>query len=101
MRAQPDGAKAVADTRWAWPVWSMGQTRVLLICPDCGHEASERADTLRNLSFYACPADGCDYRFEIMATAPRDYAHSLTVACKKLYAAFHGGTWPRVGPRLR
>jgi hypothetical protein len=70
-----------------------------LICPDCGYETTESADTLRSMAFYSCPEDGCDYRFEIVA-AP-DYAKGFADACKRLYAALSAMSRPRSGQGFR
>lgn len=62
--------------------------RILLICPDCGHENSEYADVLRGKRMYYCGGDGCDYIFDL--AGPR-YAvgRGFVEACKKFYAAIY------------
>jgi hypothetical protein len=62
--------------------------RIVMICPDCGQENSELAETLRGLRFYACSGEGCDYSFDL-AGAGKRAANSLSEACKKFYAAFY------------
>jgi len=62
--------------------------RIVMICPNCGQENSEFAETLRGLRFYACSGEGCDYSFDIAGPGKRA-ASSLTEACKKFYAAFY------------
>jgi hypothetical protein len=61
--------------------------RIVLICPDCGHENSEFADVLRGTRFYACRGDGCYYSFDL-ASSRQDIGKSVADACKKFYAAF-------------
>jgi hypothetical protein len=62
--------------------------RIVMICPSCGQENSEFAETLRGMRFYACSGEGCDYSFAIAGPGARA-ALSLTEACKKFYAAFY------------
>jgi hypothetical protein len=62
--------------------------RILLICPDCGHENAEFADTLRGSSSYSCRGDGCDYSFDL-AGPRKDFGRGFTEACKRFYAAFY------------
>jgi hypothetical protein len=62
--------------------------RVLLICPECGQENSEFADTLRARSAYYCGGDGCDFIFDL--SGPRkDTGGGFAEACKRFYAAFY------------
>ena len=44
--------------------------RVVMICPDCGQENSEFAETLRGIRFYACAGEGCDYSFMLSRSSP-------------------------------
>jgi hypothetical protein len=62
--------------------------RIVMICPICGQENSEFAETLRGMRFYACSGDGCDYSFDLAGPGKRA-ANSLAEACKKFYAAFY------------
>ena len=71
---------------------SIGQiqstARILLICPDCGHENSEYADLLRSGRSYYCRGDGCDYIFDL--AGPRlGIGQAFVDACKRFYAAFY------------
>jgi hypothetical protein len=61
--------------------------RILLICPDCGHETAELADTLRGRSAFYCTGDGCDYIFSL--GGPRRTIGSLAEACRRFYASFY------------
>jgi transposase-like protein len=61
--------------------------RILLICPDCGQQNSEYADTLREKSSYYCSGDDCDYIFDL--AGPRRSVKSFAEACKRFYAAFY------------
>jgi len=61
--------------------------RILLICPDCGQENSEYADTLRGTSTYYCGGDSCDYIFDL--AGPRRSVKGFAEACKRFYAAFY------------
>jgi hypothetical protein len=62
--------------------------RVLLICPDCGHETSELADALRGMGAFYCTGDDCDYLFDLVG--PRKTGgKAFTDACKRFYAAFY------------
>jgi hypothetical protein len=62
--------------------------RIVMICPNCGYENSEFAETLRGMRFYACAGEGCDYSFDLAGPGKRA-ANSLAEACKKFYAAFY------------
>jgi transposase-like protein len=62
--------------------------RILLICPDCGHENSEVADRLRGKSDFSCRGDGCDYSFDFTA-ARRDAGKGFTQLLRRFYAAFY------------
>jgi hypothetical protein len=62
--------------------------RILLICPDCGRENAEYADTLRGTSSYYCDGDGCDYIFDL-AGPRRGVGRGFAEACKRFYAAFY------------
>lgn len=63
--------------------------RILLICPDCGCENSESADTLRALSTYYCNGEDCDYIFDLAPGRRSDFGKSFVDACKRFYAAFY------------
>jgi hypothetical protein len=62
--------------------------RILLICPNCGHENSELADALRSTRIYYCNGDDCDYIFDL-AGPRRDVGKGFAEACRKFYAAFY------------
>jgi hypothetical protein len=62
--------------------------RILLICPDCGQENVEYADKLRGMSFYSCPGDGCDYRFDLMSDPRKNLLQGFVDMWKRFYAAF-------------
>jgi len=59
-----------------------------MICPNCGQENSEFAETLHGMRFYRCSGDGCDYSFDLAGPGKRA-ANALAEACKKFYAAFY------------
>jgi hypothetical protein len=63
--------------------------RIVMICPICGQENSEFAETLRGMRFYACSGEGCDYSFDLAGSGKRAVGSALTEACKKFYAAFY------------
>ena len=62
--------------------------RIVMICPDCGQENSEFAETLRGMRFYACSGEGCEYNFDLAGRGKKRAVNSLAEACKKFYAAF-------------
>lgn len=65
------------------------RARILLICPDCGHENTELADVLRSgTGTYYCRGDDCDYIFDLMP-GRRDYGKSFIEACKRFYGVLH------------
>ena len=64
-------------------------TRIVLICPDCGHENSVFASVLRTASTYCCKAEDCDYIFEIAKRDHGDYGSGFAEACKRFYAALY------------
>ncbi len=61
--------------------------RILLICPDCGEENSEFADTLRGMSTYYCNGEGCDYIFDLAPGRRMVFGQGFVEACKRFYAA--------------
>jgi rubredoxin len=62
--------------------------RILLICPDCGHENAEFADPLRGMRAYACNGEDCDYIFEL--AGPRQQGGTgFAEAWKRLYSAVY------------
>jgi hypothetical protein len=63
--------------------------RILLICPDCGHENAEYAETLRGTGTFYCAGDGCDYIFDLAAGRAQDFSKSFAELCRKFYAAFY------------
>jgi hypothetical protein len=62
--------------------------RILLICPQCGQENAEFADTLRALDSYACAGDDCSFSFDL-AGPRRGEGKGFIETCKKFYAAFY------------
>jgi hypothetical protein len=52
-----------------WRLRTAERPRIVLICPDCGHETPEYVHRLRSMTFYQCRGDDCDYRFELTARA--------------------------------
>jgi hypothetical protein len=80
-----EGATAMGDVNFRQ---FQSAARIVLICPDCGHENSEFADVLRGTRFYACRGDGCYYSFDL-AGPRQDIGKSLAEACKRFYAAFY------------
>jgi transposase-like protein len=62
--------------------------RIVMICPYCGQENSEFAETLRGMRFYACSGEGCGYSFNLTGRGKRVGA-TLAEACRKFYAAFY------------
>jgi rubredoxin len=63
--------------------------RILLVCPDCGHENAEYAKTLRGTGTFYCAGDGCDYIFDLAPGERRGIGGSFSELCKRLYAAFY------------
>ena len=62
--------------------------RILLICPDCGHENSEVADRLRAMNGFSCRGDGCDYCFDFTASQG-EAGFGFGQRLKRFYAAFY------------
>ena len=60
--------------------------RILLICPVCGQENSERAETLRAWASYACRGDGCTYDFDLAGTQ-RGNSPGFAEAMRRFHAA--------------
>lgn len=63
--------------------------RILLICPDCGHENAEYAQTLQGKPTFYCVGDGCDYIFDLAPGRRVDFTESFAQACRKFYAALY------------
>jgi hypothetical protein len=63
--------------------------RILLICPDCGHENSEFADALQGMGTFYCNGDDCDYIFDLAPGRRTDLGKGFVEACKRFYAAFY------------
>jgi hypothetical protein len=63
--------------------------RILLICPDCGHENSEFADTLRGMSMFYCSGEECDFIFDLAPARRVDFGKGFAEACRRFYAAFY------------
>ncbi len=61
--------------------------RILLICPDCGHENAEYAQMLQSKSLFYCSGDGCDYIFEFGRRD--DFGIGFAELCRRFYAALH------------
>jgi hypothetical protein len=72
--------------------------RILLICPDCGQETAEFADTLRGLRAFYCAGDGCDFIFDL-AGPRRDFGSGFADAWRRFCAAIYGTRRPRPGVR--
>ena len=79
-----DGATAMRN----YGITQLSTARIVIICPNCGQENSEFAETLRGMRFYACTGEDCDYSFNLAGRGKRA-ATSLAEACKKFYAAFY------------
>ena len=62
--------------------------RIVMICPNCGQENSEFAETLRGMRFYPCSGDSCGYSFDLTGPGKRA-GHAFAEACRKFYAAFY------------
>jgi hypothetical protein len=73
---------------------SRAAARILLICPDCGHENAEYAQMLQGKSTFYCAGDGCDYIFDLGRSRGRDFGTSLAELCERFSAALSaaGGT---------
>lgn len=63
--------------------------RILLICPDCGQENSEFADTLRNMSTFYCDGEGCDYIFDLARRRRTEFGKGFVEACRRFYGTFY------------
>lgn len=61
--------------------------RIVLICPDCGHENAEYAQMLRGKSTFYCAGDGCDYIFDLGRR--QDFGASFADLWKRFYAALY------------
>jgi hypothetical protein len=61
--------------------------RILLICPDCGHENAEYAQMLQGKRTFYCTGEGCDYIFDLGKR--QDFGSSFADLCKRFYAALH------------
>ena len=79
-----DGATAMRN----YGMTQLSTARIVMICPNCGHENSELAETLRGMRFYACAGEDCDYSFDLAGSGKRA-GNALAEACKKFYAAFY------------
>jgi hypothetical protein len=64
------------------------RARIVLVCPHCCQEALESAEKLRGEAIYYCRGEGCDYRFDLMVGARKDYLESFARACRRFYATF-------------
>jgi hypothetical protein len=63
--------------------------RILLICPDCGHENAEYAQTLRG-----SVGDDCDYIFDLVPGRQHDLGASFAEWCRRFYAALYSARRP-------
>jgi hypothetical protein len=69
------------------------KTRIVLVCPACGHENREYAEALLATSTFGCLGEACDFRFNIagragfVASTPADDAGRLAEACRRFVAA--------------
>ncbi len=70
--------------------------RILLICPECGQENSESADTLRRMSTFYCTGEDCDYIFDLVPGRCTDVGKTFVDACKRFYASFYTARGQRV-----
>lgn len=61
--------------------------RILLICPACGHENAEYAQTLQGRGTFYCVGDDCDYIFDLVPGRQQDFAKTFADLCRKFYAA--------------
>jgi len=83
LRARNDGATAMRN----YGITQIQSTaRIVMICPNCGQENSEFAETLRGMRFYACSGDDCGYSFDLSGPGKRA-GYGLAEACRKFYAA--------------
>jgi hypothetical protein len=62
--------------------------RILVVCPDCGHENAEYAKTLRGKGTFYCSGDGCDYIFDLAPGERQDFGKRFAELCRKFFAAF-------------
>jgi len=85
LRARMTGRNAMRN----YGITHIGSSaRIVMICPLCGQENSEFAETLRGMRFYACSGEDCGYSFDLTGRGKRVGA-SLAEACRKFYAAFY------------
>jgi hypothetical protein len=68
--------------------------RILLICPDCGHENAEYAQTLQGRGICYCVGEGYDYIFDLVPSRRHDLGPSFTEWCNRLYAALFSARRP-------
>ena len=61
--------------------------RILLICPDCGHENAEYAQMLQSKNTFYCSGDDCDYIFDLGRR--QDFGIGFGELCRHFYAALH------------
>jgi hypothetical protein len=62
--------------------------RILLVCPDCGHENTEFAERLQAAGMFYCTGEGCDYIFALDGGRGRTFSGFMD-AVKSFYAAFY------------
>ena len=70
--------------------------RILLICPDCGHENAEYAQTLRGKGTFYCVGEDCDYIFDLVPGRQHDLGASFAEWCRRFYAALYSARRPLV-----
>jgi hypothetical protein len=61
--------------------------RILLICPDCGHENAEYAQTLQGKGTFYCAGDGCDYIFDLGRR--QDFGTGFAELCRRFYSTLY------------
>ena len=71
--------------------------RIVLICPDCGHENSEFAGTLRGMHTFYCSGEDCAYIFDLAPDRSTDFGTGFIEVCRRFYTAFY----PVRGQRAR
>ncbi len=77
----------MAGTPESKEISSAGYSRVVLICPDCGHENVAVVERLRAAGQYPCGGEGCGYRFDLGGGSRRSLVQGFTETWRKFYAA--------------
>jgi hypothetical protein len=68
--------------------------RILLICPECGHENAEYAQTLQGKGIFYCVGEGCDYIFDLFPGRQHDLGLGFAEWCRRFYAALYSARRP-------